>query len=193
MGQLKIETTDLQDVKLLTPQVFGDQRGFFTEVYSQRDFQAAGINYNFVQDNHSWSSKKDILRGLHFQNGQAAQTKLVRVVSGMIWDVIVDLRDGSPTYLKWQGYLLSEINHRQLLIPKGFAHGFVTLTDNVNFLYKCDNYYDAQADAGISYHDEQLNIEWPVDLKQVIVSTKDAHQPSLSEFLENNPFIYGEI
>lgn len=193
MGQLKIETTDLQDVKLITPQVFGDQRGFFTEEYSQRDFQAGGINYNFVQDNHSWSSKKGILRGLHFQNGQAAQTKLVRVVSGMIWDVIVDLRDGSPTYLKWQGYLLSEINHRQLLIPKGFAHGFVTLTDNVNFLYKCDNYYDAQADAGISYLDEQLNIEWPVDLKQVIVSTKDAHQPSLSEFLENNPFIYGEI
>ena len=193
MGQLKIETTDLQDVKLLTPQVFGDQRGFFTEAYSQRDFQAGGINYSFVQDNHSWSSKKGILRGLHFQNGQAAQTKLVRVVSGMIWDVIVDLRDGSPTYLKWQGYLLSEINHRQLLIPKGFAHGFVTLTDNVNFLYKCDNYYDAQADAGISYLDEQLNIEWPVDLKQVIVSTKDAHQPRLSEFLENNPFVYGEI
>lgn len=193
MGKLQIQTTALQDVKLITPQFFGDQRGFFTESYSQRDFHDAGISFNFIQDNHSLSTRAGVLRGMHFQNGQAAQTKLIRVVTGVVWDVIVDLRLGSPTYLKWQEYILSESNHRQLLVPKGFAHGFVTLTDNVNFLYKCDNYYDAQADDGISYCDPQLKIAWPIDLNQAITSEKDAHRQSLREFEKNNPFVYGEI
>lgn len=151
MGKLKVTTTKLQDVKIIEPAVFGDHRGFFTESYSDRDFKEAGIDIDFIQDNHSLSTQAGVLRGLHFQRGKAAQTKLIRVVTGAVLDVIVDVRAGSPTYKQWEGYILSASNHRQLLVPKGFAHGFVTLTDNVNFLYKCDGYYDAEADGGISF------------------------------------------
>ncbi|MBU7559983.1 dTDP-4-dehydrorhamnose 3,5-epimerase [Levilactobacillus brevis] len=168
-------------------------RGFFTETYSDRDFKAAGINFNFIQDNHSLSAQAGVLRGLHFQRGQAAQTKLIRVVSGAVLDVIVDVRKGSPTYKQWEGYIISASNHRQLLVPKGYAHGFVTLTDNVNFLYKCDNYYDADADGGITFKDAELNIDWPIDFDQAITSEKDAQQPTFAEFEKDNPFIYGEI
>lgn len=133
------------------------------------------------------------MRGLHFQRGKAAQTKLIRVVSGAVLDVIVDVRKGSPTYKKWEGYIISESNHRQLLVPKGFAHGFVTLTDNVNFLYKCDNYYDAEADGGISFKTPELNIDWPIDFDTAITSEKDAAQPTFTEFEKDNPFVYGEI
>jgi dTDP-4-dehydrorhamnose 3,5-epimerase len=168
-------------------------RGFFTETYSDRDFKAAGINFNFIQDNHSLSAQAGVLRGLYFQRGQAAQTKLIRVVSGAVLDVIVDVRKGSPTYKQWEGYIISASNHRQLLVPKGYAHGFVTLTDNVNFLYKCDNYYDADADGGITFKDAELNIDWPIDFDQAITSEKDAQQPTFAEFEKDNPFIYGEI
>ncbi|MFK3658258.1 dTDP-4-dehydrorhamnose 3,5-epimerase [Pediococcus pentosaceus] len=193
MGKLKVTTTNLQDVKIIEPAVFGDNRGFFTETYSERDFKDAGINIDFVQDNHSLSAQAGVLRGLHFQRGKAAQTKLIRVVSGAVLDVIVDVRKGSPTYKKWEGYIISESNHRQLLVPKGFAHGFVTLTDNVNFLYKCDNYYDAEADGGISFKTPELNIDWPIDFDTAITSEKDAAQPTFTEFEKNNPFVYGEI
>ncbi|MBF7123770.1 dTDP-4-dehydrorhamnose 3,5-epimerase [Pediococcus pentosaceus] len=193
MGKLKVTTTNLQDVKIIEPAVFGDNRGFFTETYSERDFKEAGININFVQDNHSLSAQAGVLRGLHFQRGKAAQTKLIRVVSGAVLDVIVDVRKGSPTYKKWEGYIISESNHRQLLVPKGFAHGFVTLTDNVNFLYKCDNYYDAEADGGISFKTPELNIDWPIDFDTAITSEKDAAQPTFTEFEKDNPFVYGEI
>lgn len=162
MGKLRITKTNLTDVVLVEPAVFGDHRGFFTESYSQEDFKAAGLDYAFVQDNHSLSVEAGVLRGLHFQKGEAAQTKLIRVVTGAVLDVIVDIRKGSPTYGQWEGYILSESNHRQLLVPKGFAHGFVTLTPNVNFLYKCDNYYNAQADAGIAFDDPELAIDWPI-------------------------------
>ena len=193
MGKLIVKETKLQDVKLITPAVFGDNCGFFTESYSDRDFKAAGIDFDFIQDNHSLSTQAGVLRGLHFQRGKAAQTKLIRVATGAVLDVIVDLRKGSPTYKQWEGYILSESNHRQLLVPKGYAHGFVTLTDNVNFLYKCDNYYDAEADGGISFKTPELNIDWPIDLDKAITSEKDANQPTLTEFEKDNPFIYGEI
>ncbi|MGK4046668.1 dTDP-4-dehydrorhamnose 3,5-epimerase [Ligilactobacillus salivarius] len=193
MGKLIVKETKLQDVKLITPAVFGDNRGFFTESYSDRDFKAAGIDFDFIQDNHSLSTQAGVLRGLHFQRGKAAQTKLIRVATGAVLDVIVDLRKGSPTYKQWEGYILSESNHRQLLVPKGYAHGFVTLTDNVNFLYKCDNYYDAKADGGISFKTPELNIDWPIDLDKAITSEKDANQPTLTEFEKDNSFVYGEI
>ncbi|MFT8425238.1 MAG: dTDP-4-dehydrorhamnose 3,5-epimerase [Liquorilactobacillus sp.] len=193
MGKLKITETKLQDVKIVEPAVFGDNRGFFTESYSDEDFKAAGIDFNFIQDNHSLSSQAGVLRGLHFQRGKAAQTKLIRVVTGAVLDVIVDVRKGSPTYGESEGYILSESNHRQLLVPRGFAHGFVTLTNNVNFLYKCDNYYNAQADGGIAFDDPTLAINWPIDLENAILSEKDKKHPTFKEFEANNPFVYGEI
>lgn len=193
MGKLKVTTTKLQDVKIIEPALFGDTRGFFTETYSDRDFKEAGINFDFIQDNQSLSSQAGVLRGLHFQRGKAAQTKLIRVVTGAVLDLIVDVRKGSPTYKKWEGYIISASNHRQLLVPKGFAHGFVTLTDNVNFLYKCDNYYDAEADGGFSFKTPELGIQWPIDFDQAITSEKDAAQPTFTEFEKNNPFVYGEI
>ncbi|WJM33471.1 dTDP-4-dehydrorhamnose 3,5-epimerase [Lactiplantibacillus plantarum] len=193
MGKLKVTTTKLQDVKIIEPAVFGDKRGFFTEIYSDRDFKEAGIDFDFIQDNQSLSAEAGVLRGLHFQRGKAAQTKLIRVVTGAVLDVIVDVRAGSPTYGEWEGYIISESNHRQLLVPRGFAHGFVTLTDNVNFLYKCDNYYNAEADGGITFMDKDLNINWPIDYDQAITSEKDAKQQTFKEFEQNNPFVYGEI
>ena len=193
MGEINVTKTNLTDVLIVEPAVFGDHRGFFTESYSEEDFKAAGITANFVQDNHSLSSQAGVLRGLHFQKGEAAQTKLIRVVTGAVLDVIVDIRKESPTYGKWEGYILSEANHRQLLVPKGFAHGFVTLTDNVNFLYKCDNYYNAEADGGIAFDDPDLAIDWPIDIKKAILSEKDQHHPTLKEFSAENPFVYGEI
>ncbi len=193
MGKLKVTTAKLQDVKIIEPAVFGDKRGFFTETYSDRDFKEAGIDFDFIQDNQSLSAEAGVLRGLHFQRGKAAQTKLIRVVTGAVLDVIVDVRAGSPTYGEWEGYIISESNHRQLLVPRGFAHGFVTLTDNVNFLYKCDNYYNAEADGGITFMDKDLNINWPIDYDQAITSEKDAKQQTFKEFEQNNPFVYGEI
>lgn len=193
MGKLKVTTTNLQDVKIIEPAVFGDNRGFFTESYSNKDFKDAGIDIDFIQDNHSLSTQAGVLRGLHFQRGEAAQTKLIRVVTGAVLDVIVDVRKGSPTYKQWEGYILSASNHRQLLVPKGYAHGFVTLTDNVNFLYKCDGYYNATADGGISFKTPELNIDWPIDFDQAITSDKDAAQPTFTEFEKDNPFVYGKI
>lgn len=193
MGKLRVTTTKLQDVKIIEPAVFGDKRGFFTETYSDRDFKEAGIDFDFIQDNQSLSAEAGVLRGLHFQRGKTAQTKLIRVVTGAVLDVIVDVRAGSPTYGEWEGYIISESNHRQLLVPRGFAHGFVTLTDNVNFLYKCDNYYNAEADGGITFMDKDLNINWPIDYDQAITSEKDAKQQTFKEFEQNNPFVYGEI
>lgn len=193
MGKINITETKLRDVKLIEPAVFGDHRGFFTESYSKADFEEAGILFDFVQDNHSLSTQPGVLRGLHFQKGDAAQTKLIRVVTGVVWDVIVDIRKSSPTYGQWEGYILSEYNHRQLLVPKGYAHGFVTLTPGVNFLYKCDNYYNAKADGGIAFDDPDLGINWPIDREKAILSEKDQHHPTLKEFETENPFVYGEI
>ena len=152
-----------------------------------------GIDIDFVQDNHSLSAQANVLRGLHFQKGDAAQTKLIRVVTGVVFDVVVDMRKGSPTYGEWEGHILSEYNQRQLLVPKGFAHGFVTLTPDVNFLYKCDNYYNAVADGGISFDSPELGIRWPIDLGKAVTSDKDLRLPTFGEFEGENPFVYGEI
>lgn len=193
MGKIKVTKTNLTDVLIVEPAVFGDHRGFFTESYSAEDFKAVGIDFDFIQDNHSLSTEAGVVRGLHFQKGKSAQTKLIRVVTGAVLDVIVDIRKGSPTYGKSEGYILSEHNHRQLLVPRGFAHGFATLTPNVNFLYKCDNYYDAAADGGIAFNDPELGIDWPIDIDKAITSEKDQKHPTLKEFEVENPFIYGEI
>lgn len=190
---MKVLETNLKDVKLIEPDIFGDNRGFFTESFSEKKYKEHGIDYNFIQDNHSLSKESGVLRGLHFQKGEHAQTKLIRVVTGVVLDVIVDLRKGSPTYGKWESYILSEYNQRQLLVPRGFAHGFLTLTTNVNFLYKCDNLYNADSDAGIAYDDPYLNIDWPIDISKAILSEKDTKHPTFKDYEKENNFIYGEI
>lgn len=151
------------------------------KVIQKAKFAEHGLKYDFVQDNHSLSAEAGVLRGLHFQKGEAAQTKLIRVVTGAVLDVVVDIRKGSPTYGQWDGFILSEHNHRQLLVPKGYAHGFVTLTPNVNFLYKCDNYYNAEADGGIAFDDPDLAIDWPIDPSRAIMSEKDHRHPTLKD------------
>jgi len=176
---MKLAETKIPGVLILEPQVFGDARGWFMESWSAAKFEAAGLVYNFVQDNHSYSAKKGVLRGIHFQNGDAAQAKLVRVSCGAVLDVAVDLRKGSPTYKQWVAVELSADNKRQLLIPRGLGHGFVTLTDNVEFLYKADNSYNAKADRSIRWDDPELGIGWGIS--QPIVSEKDANAPFLKE------------
>lgn len=176
---MKVIKTDIEDVVIIEPQIFGDNRGWFTESWSQRKMEEAGLFYNFVQDNHSFSAVKGTLRGLHFQKGEASQAKLVRCVRGAVLDVAVDLRKNSKTYKKWVSCVLSEENKRQFLIPRGFAHGFLTLTDNVEFLYKADNYYNSEADRNIIWNDEELNIDWGIE--NPILSSKDAKAPKLSE------------
>jgi len=169
---MEFAKTVLKDAWLIKPKVFKDKRGFFLESFSQKEFEKKGIEINFVQDNHSLSVKKGVLRGLHFQRPPFAQTKLVRVTKGSVYDVIVDLRKNSPTYGKWKGFELSAKNFLMLLVPKGFAHGFVTLEDNTEFIYKCDEFYHPEADSGIIWNDPTLNIDWPV--KNPLLSEKDA-------------------
>ena len=156
---MKVFYVKLKDVKIIESDVFEDKRGFFTENYSEEKYKKLGIDFNPAQDNHSLSVEAGVVRGLHFQRGNATQTKLICVVTGEVLDVVVDLRKGSPTYGQWESFILSEHNRRQLLVPRGFAHGFVTLTPNVNFMYKCDNYYNAEADAGIAFDDKELAID----------------------------------
>lgn len=171
--------TKLEGVYIVEPKVFGDRRGFFMESYSKRVFEKAGLYYDFLQDNHSSSTVKGTLRGIHFQRGEKAQAKLVRCARGAVIDVAVDLRPNSPTYKQWVAVELSEENKRQLLIPRGFGHGFVTLTDHVEFLYKADNYYAPEADGGIRWNDPELNIDWGVE--NPILSEKDANAPLLKD------------
>lgn len=176
---MKVVSTDIEDLFIIEPQVFGDSRGWFMESWSQKKMEEAGLFYNFVQDNHSFSALKGTLRGLHFQKGSSSQAKLVRCVKGAVFDVAVDLRKNSKTYKKWVGCVLSEENKKQFLIPRGFAHGFLTLTDNVEFVYKADNYYDPQADRNIIWNDEEINIDWGIE--NPILSEKDKKAPKLSE------------
>jgi len=171
--------TALEGVYIVEPKVFGDHRGFFMESYSKKVFEEAGLYYDFVQDNHSASTVKGTLRGIHFQRGEKAQAKLVRCTKGAVLDVAVDLRPNSPTYKKWVGVELSAENKRQLLIPRGFGHGFLTLTDDVEFLYKADNYYAPEADGGIRWNDPEIGVEWGVD--NPILSQKDANAPFLQD------------
>lgn len=171
--------TKLEGVYILIPKVFGDHRGFFMESWSRRTMEDAGLFYDFVQDNHSLSTVKGTLRGIHFQKGDKVQAKLVRCVRGAVLDVAVDLRHDSPTYKQWVGVELSEENKKQLLIPRGFGHGFVTLTDHVEFLYKADNYYAPEADGGIRWNDPDIGVDWGIS--EPILSEKDIKNPFLKE------------
>lgn len=176
---MKITKTKLEGVVIIEPDVFGDNRGFFMESWNKKKMEETGLFYDFVQDNHSKSTVKGTLRGIHFQKGNKAQAKLVRCVKGVVLDVAVDLRKNSPTFKQWVGVELSAENKKQLLIPRGFGHGFVTLTDDVEFLYKADNYYAPDADAGIRWNDPDIGVEWGVE--NPILSEKDKKNPFLKD------------
>ncbi len=177
---MKITPCVIPDVLLLEPRVFGDERGFFLESFNQRQFQAAtGLDLHFVQDNHSRSAR-NVLRGLHYQS-QQPQGKLVRVVSGEIFDVAVDIRPGSPTFGRWTGEVLSAANKRQLWIPPGLAHGFLVLSDSADFLYKTTDYYAPEHERCIAWNDPTLAIEWPLAGRSPILSAKDQAGMSLQD------------
>lgn len=178
MGNFTFEETKIKGVYIIDVKTYGDDRGYFMETYKESDFASAGLNYRFVQDNQS-SSKKGVLRGLHFQK-EHPQAKLVRVLSGEVFDVAVDLRKDSETYGQWVGVLLSAENHRQFMIPRGFAHGFVVVSDYAEFAYKCDELYHPEDEGGIAWNDPDVAIEWP-DVGEVILSEKDKKNPTLAE------------
>lgn len=181
---MKIEKANLEGVFLIKPDVFQDERGFFMETYSEKKLKEVGIVADFVQDNHSMSVTKGVLRGLHFQNPPHTQAKLVRVTKGAVFDVVVDLRKDSPTYGKWEGFELTANNFYMLFVPRGFAHGFVTLEDYTEFQYKCDNFYAPESEESLAWNDPGLNILWPI--KDPILSKKDSEAKLFKDF--NSPF-----
>lgn len=176
---MKLTSLNLEGAALLEPVVHGDHRGFFMESYNETVMHDLGVNYKFIQDNHSLSAESGVLRGLHYQLNPKAQTKLVRVLSGAIYDVILDIRKSSPTFGQWVGVILSEYNKRQLLVPKGFAHGFCTLVPDTQVLYKVDEYYSPEHDRGILWNDPALQIDWPVSEPQL--SDKDQRHPLFAD------------
>lgn len=177
MGKFKFNSTEIPGVYVIEPTVYGDERGYFMETYSEVEFKEAGLNYNFVQDNQS-SSRRGVLRGLHFQKNHP-QAKLVRVISGEVFDVAVDLRANSPTYGKWFGVVLSSENKKQLMIPRGFAHGFLVMSETAEFTYKCDDFYHPEDEGGIMY--DSAGIVWPEIDGDLVLSEKDTKHPRLSE------------
>ena len=177
---MKVIKTAIEDVVIIEPDVFGDARGYFFESYSQKKFNEQVREVKFVQDNES-KSKYGVLRGLHFQKGKDAQSKLVRVVKGRVLDVAVDIRKGSPTFGKYVAVELTEDNHRQLFVPRGFAHGFSVLSEEAIFQYKCDNLYAPQAEGAIAWNDPEIGIDWGLPAEDVLLSAKDAAHPYLSE------------
>lgn len=187
MANFKFLETEIKDLYIIEPSVYGDNRGYFMESYNKQSFYEAGLTMEFVQDNES-KSKKGVLRGLHFQT-QQAQGKLVRVTDGKVFDVAVDLRKGSPTYGQWEGVILSEENKRQFYVPEGFAHGFLVLSDDAVFNYKCTNYYAPEFDGGVKWDDPYIGIEWPLEgIEEVLLSDKDKNQKLLKE--QDLPFVY---
>ena len=178
MGKFNFIKTEIEGIYIIEPTAFGDNRGYFMETYNEADFRAEGLNYTFVQDNQS-NSRKGVLRGLHFQKTHP-QAKLVRVLKGEVFDVAVDLRKGSKTYGKWFGVLLSGKNKRQFMVPRGFAHGFVVMSETAEFAYKCDEFYHPEDEGGIMWNDPEIGIEWP-DVGEIILSEKDKNHPKLSE------------
>lgn len=178
MSNFVFTPTKIEDVFIIEPKVFGDERGYFCETYNETAFREAGLNYTFVQDNQS-SSKKGVLRGLHFQKSHP-QAKLVRVLRGEVFDVAVDLRKNSETYGKWVGVLLSGENKKQLMIPRGFAHGFLVVSDTAEFAYKCDDFYHPEDEGGILYNDPEINISWP-EVGELTLSEKDQNHRTLKE------------
>ena len=189
MGKFKRIDTSIEGVCIIEPTVFGDSRGYFMETYSDQEFAEIGLNYKFVQDNQS-KSKKGVLRGLHFQK-ENSQAKLVRVIKGEVFDVAVDLRPGSKTYGKWEGVRLSEENKKMFMIPRGFAHGFLVLSDEAEFTYKCDDVYNPNAEGGLAWNDKDVAIDWPLENikeEELLTSEKDAKWPSLEELRKTNLF-----
>ncbi len=187
---MHIEPTKLKDCVIVTPTRFGDERGYFEETYNKLRLKEAGFDIEFVQDNHSLSATVGTLRGLHYQAPPFAQDKLVRVASGAVLDVAVDVRLGSPSYGKWVGFELSAKNGRQLLVPKGFLHGFLTLEPNTEFLYKVSNYYDAASEGSIRFDDPDLGVNWRGEASDFTLSEKDRQAIAFKDW--DNPFIYGE-
>lgn len=182
MGKITVETCDIEGLKIITPAVYGDERGYFMETYNKRDMEEAGIGCEFVQDNQS-SSVKGVLRGLHFQINHP-QAKLVRVIEGAVFDVAVDLRKGSETYGKWFGIELSAENKKQFFIPENFAHGFLVLSDTAQFAYKCTDFYAPGDEGGILYSDPDIGIEWPIEPGQALtLSEKDKKWPGIKELM----------
>ena len=181
---MNVIKTDIEGVLILEPKVFYDARGYFFESYNERDFNALVGNVNFIQDNES-RSQYGVLRGLHFQKGEHSQAKLVRVVRGTVYDVAVDLRKSSPTFGKYVGVELSEENHRQFFIPRGFAHGFVVLSDEAEFAYKCTDFYHPGDEGGLAWNDETIGVKWPItpDM-QLIISEKDQKWPGFKEIFK---------
>jgi dTDP-4-dehydrorhamnose 3,5-epimerase len=177
---MNIIQTGIEGLVVLEPKVFGDSRGYFFEVFNEREFAEKVEPVHFVQDNES-KSRYGVLRGLHFQKGEFAQAKLVRVVSGAVLDVAVDIRPGSPTYGRWHAEELTGENHRMMYIPRGFAHGFSVLSEEVVFQYKCDNFYCPSAEGAIAWNDPTLAIDWRIPAVDVILSEKDKHHPFLYE------------
>ena len=190
MGKFKRIDTSIDGVCIIEPTVFGDERGYFMETYEKSDFDEIGITGEFVQDNQS-RSKKGVLRGLHFQR-EHSQAKVVRCIRGEVFDVAVDLRPGSKTYGKWEGVKLSEENKRMFYIPRGFAHGFLVLSDVAEFCYKVDNIYDHEAEGGLKWDDEEVGIIWPevdgMSKEDYLTSDKDGKWPSLKELKETDLF-----
>ncbi len=185
---MKIERLAIPEVLLLEPRKFGDARGFFSEVWKRQPLADAGVDVDFVQDNHSLSAERNVVRGLHYQRPPSAQAKLIRVVRGAILDVAVDVRAGSPTFGRHVSAVLSAANWRQMFVPKGFAHGFCTLEPDTEVIYKVDAYYDAAADAGILWNDPALGIDWPLDTEDAILSDKDRVAPCLGDI--SPPFTF---
>lgn len=178
MSQIKVEKNvgGIEGLCIITPTVHGDNRGYFTETYNEKDMKEAGLDYKFVQDNQS-ASVKGVLRGLHRQKDYP-QAKLVRVISGEVYDVAVDMRENSPTFLKWFGVVLSKENNKQLLIPKGFAHGFLVLSDYAEFCYKVDDFFHPNDEAGIAWNDPTIGVDWKIpEGMKIILSDKDKNQP----------------
>lgn len=181
MGKITVETCEIEGLKVITPQVFGDSRGYFMETYNKNDFVEAGIDVDFVQDNQS-ASVKNVLRGLHFQK-EFPQDKLVRVVKGAVYDVAVDLRPGSATFGKWFGVELSDENKKQFFIPKNFAHGFYVLSDYAEFAYKCSDFYHPNDEGGLIFDDPAIGVEWPFsDKSELIMSDKDTKWLGIEEY-----------
>ena len=182
MGKFAFQKTSIDGVMVIEPTVFGDARGYFMETYSAAEFSANGITTTFVQDNQS-KSRKGVLRGLHFQK-KSSQGKLVRVISGEVFDVAVDLRPGSSTYGKWEGVLLSAENKKQFYIPRGFAHGFLVLSEEAEFVYKCDDFYHPEDEGGLLWNDPDVGIEWPISADMnILLSDKDQKNPLLRDFV----------
>ena len=186
---MEVIKTDIEGLVIIEPKVFKDARGYFFESFSQREFEQKVRKVNFVQDNESMSSY-GVMRGLHFQRPPYSQSKLVRCVKGRVLDVAVDIRQGSPTYGKHVAVELTEDNHRQFFVPRGFAHGFAVLSETAVFQYKCDNFYAPEADGGISIKDESLGIDWQIPTESALLSEKDLKHLCLADF--DSPFDYNE-